>query len=328
MSAAKCTDQDYIDFLIATPRICTATEAARVQPAQPDPPAHDAFTRLLHRLEPDAGALWDEVRPLVHRGRGVLVLDDTTLDKPYARHLDLVCWHWSGKHRAVVKGINLLTLVWTDGDTLQPCDYRIYHKAKDGQTQNDLFRQLLEVAHRRGFQPACVRFDSWYASNANLKLCDRLGYRWLTRLKANRKVSRDGRTFHALEQTTVSPQGATLHLQGYGPVKIFAILAKDGQFQYWATADLSLTELERLQYAELSWSVEDYHRGLKQYGGAERAQVRAEDAQRNHIGLAIRAFVRLEYHRFRTGVSWFEAKFSIIRAAVRLYISQPVYVLP
>jgi len=42
-----------------------------------------------------------------------LVLDDTTLDKPYAQKMDLVTYHWSGKHQRVVKGIALLTLLWT-----------------------------------------------------------------------------------------------------------------------------------------------------------------------------------------------------------------------
>ena len=70
-----------------------------MQPESPDPPAHDAFTRLLHRLEPDPETLWDEARPLVHRKGGVLVLDDSTLDKPYAKKIDLVGRHWSGKHK-------------------------------------------------------------------------------------------------------------------------------------------------------------------------------------------------------------------------------------
>src|SRR3954463_10710837 len=50
---SKCHDADYIDFLIATPKAFCCTQAAAVQPESPDPPAHDAFTRLLHRLEPD-----------------------------------------------------------------------------------------------------------------------------------------------------------------------------------------------------------------------------------------------------------------------------------
>ncbi|MBL8247445.1 MAG: IS4/IS5 family transposase, partial [Candidatus Competibacter sp.] len=60
MNRAKVSDEDYINFLIATPKVCSATEAARVQINDTNAPAHDAFTRLLHRLEPDAATLWGE----------------------------------------------------------------------------------------------------------------------------------------------------------------------------------------------------------------------------------------------------------------------------
>ena len=48
----------------------------------------------------------------------------------------------------------------------------------------------------------------------------------------------------------------------------------------------------------------------------------------NHVGYALRSFVRLEHHRFTTGVSWFEAKWGIVRDAVRAYLANPVYTLP
>lgn len=116
MNIAKVQPEDYVQFLLGSPLQFTCTQAARVQPDQPDPPAHDAFNRLLTRLEPDPEALWLEARPQVRPDDGLLVLDDSTLDKPYARKMGLVSWHWSGNHHAVVKGINLLTLLWTDGD--------------------------------------------------------------------------------------------------------------------------------------------------------------------------------------------------------------------
>ena len=74
--------------------------------------------------------------------------------------------------------------------------------------------------------------------------------------------------------------------------------------------------------------IEEYHRGLKQFAGVERCQARAARSQRNRIGCAIRAFVRLEYHRFTTGVSWFAAKWGIVRDAVRKYLGQSLYKLP
>jgi hypothetical protein len=105
MNPPKCNEDDYINFLIATPKTCSGTEAARVQPKQDDPPAHDAFTRLLHRLEPDPDSMWQDAKTQVALGTGILVFDDSTLDKPYARQIELVSRHWSGKHHAVVRGI-------------------------------------------------------------------------------------------------------------------------------------------------------------------------------------------------------------------------------
>ncbi len=61
MNAPRCTDEDHIQLLIAAPRVVSATEAARVQPRAVRAPAHDAFTRLLHRLGLDPGTLWGEV---------------------------------------------------------------------------------------------------------------------------------------------------------------------------------------------------------------------------------------------------------------------------
>ena len=56
MNAPKCAAGDYLDCLVASPGAVSGTEAARAQPARADPPAPDAFTRLLHRLDPDPAA--------------------------------------------------------------------------------------------------------------------------------------------------------------------------------------------------------------------------------------------------------------------------------
>ncbi len=327
MNAPQCQPEDYINFLVASPRVVSGTEAARVQPDRPDPPAHDAFTRLLHRLEPDPATLWAEAAPQVRPRQGILVLDDSTLDKPYARKIGVLTRHWSGKHRRVVQGINLLTLLWTDGEALIPCDYRLYEKAVDKLSKNDHFRAMLVTAEARGFSPACVAFDSWYASLENLKALRRCGWRWVTQLKANRTVNPDGTGNRPLGDCDSSPTGTRVHLQGDGFILVFLIVLPNGDKEYWATNDLAMDELTRLKYAEWAWGIEVYHRGLKQHCGVERAEGRAAKAQRNHINCAIRAFLRLERHRLITGVSWWEAKTDILREAIRLYLAHPRYTL-
>lgn len=241
--------------------------------------------------------------------------------------IELITRHWSGKHHSVVSGINLMTLLWTDGDRHIPCDYRVYDKAKDRLTKNDHFQQVLDDAHERGFQPRCVVFDSWYASLPNLKKIRSFQWIWLTRLKHNRLVNPDRQGLLAISKIDITESGTVVHLQGYGMIRVFKIVATDGDNEYWATNDLQMDELRRIKYAGYAWTIENYHRGIKQFCGVERAQVRAARAQRNHIGLALRAFLRMEIYCYHKGVSWFEAKTSIIREAVRVYLANPLYTL-
>lgn len=328
MSAAKVQPEGYIQFLIATPTQYSCVEAARVAPTGPAPPAHDAYNRLLTRLEPDAEALWQEARPQISLADGVLVLDDSTLDKPYARKMALVGWHWSGKHHAVVKGINLLTLLWTDGDRHIPCDYSVYDKPTDGLSKNDLFRLMLRRAKERGLAPRCVCFDSWYSSLANLKEVRSCGWTWLTRLKSNRKVRVNFGPPQAISTIEVPQGGVLVHLPGYGSIRAFRVVATNGDTEHWATNDLVMDVLTRLKYGDFSWRIEQYHRGLKQHCGVERCQVRRAKGQRNHIGLSIRAFLRIEIHCFALGISWFQAALDVIRPAVRAYLVKPSILLP
>ena len=326
VNPSRCTPENYIDFLVASPGPVSCTEAGRVRPHAPAAPAHDSYNRLLQDLEQDPEALWAEAEPLVATNRGVLVIDDSTLDKHHARHIDLVTRHWSGKHKKVVSGINLITLLWTDGDRKIPVDYRVFSKA-DGRTKHDHFWEMLLMAKGRGFSPEYVLFDGWYASLENLKQVRDLGWHWLTRLRGDRIVSPEDLRRRPLDEVAVSAAGTVLHLRGYGMVRMFRIDAPDGDTEYWATNDLSMDAGTRRHYAEVSFAIENYHRELKQFCGVEKCQVRSERAQRNHIGMALRAFLRLEWHFFTTGVSAFEAKLRLVREAVRAYLCRPFITL-
>lgn len=322
MNPPRVSEQDLVQFLVATPKVCSAAEAGRLHGQQPDAPAHDAFSRLLNRLEPDALTLWQEVEQLVQRNQGVLVIDDSTLDKPYAKQIELVGYHWSGKHHHVVKGINLISLVWTDGDRMYPCDYRLYD-AEDGLSKNDHAQAMLKVAQERGFRPQYVLFDSWYSSVANLKCVDRMGWKFLTRMKSNRKIRIDRAAAVAVSEANLSELGKVVWLPEFGEVKLFLVVDQHGNKEHWFTNDLAMTELQRVGVADQGWQIEEYHRGIKQHCGAERCQSFSGKAQRNYLRASLRAFVRLEWVRFTQGISWFETKMRIIRGAVANYVQNP-----
>ena len=207
-----------------------------------------------------------------------------------------------------------------------PVDYRVFDKNRDGKTRNDHFAEMLFEAYQRGFNPALVCFDSWYASIDNLKLVRSVGWHFLTRLKSNRQIRvHQGKLQAVSEAGLGGGDGTIVWLKGFGEIKVLRVRATDGASQYRATSLLRMSEAEREKFALAAWRIEMYHRGLKQQCLIERAQCRRLRPVLNHIGLCIRAFVRLESQGSREKKSWMEGKTGIIREAVRGYLSNPLY---
>lgn len=111
-----------------------------------------------------------------------------------------------------------------------------------------------------------------------------MGWHWLTRLKKNRQVDPDRTGNRAVEACDISAYGTVVHLKGYGMVQVFRLDTPDGDTEYWATDALEMTPQARERWAGKVWTIEVYHRGLKQFTGVERCQARSARAQRNHIG--------------------------------------------
>lgn len=202
-----------------------------------------------------------------------------------------------------------------------PLDFRVYDVNADanGQhyTKNDHFRAMVTQAKARGLKPAYVAFDWWYAGLDNLKHLKKEGFHFLTRLKSNRQVNPDKSGLVEVKTLSAPLQGQVVQLRGFGLVRLFQKQDAQGQVEHWATSDVEMRRESFEQTAKACWQIESYHRGLKQCCGVERAQVRSATGQKNHLLLALRAFLRLEAHRLQTGLTWYAAKRSVVREAVR-----------
>ena len=83
-----------------------------------------------------------------------------------------------------------------------------------------------------------------------------------------------------------------------------------------------------MRLSDACWKIEEYHRGLKQVTNVEGYQHKKANAQRVHIGLALRAFLVIEKWYFYNGMNWLSAKWDILRDAIRAYRVNPKYRLP
>src|SRR5690348_1586127 len=149
-STAKCTVEHYTAFLLAEPQSAGCVRLAEVAGGEF---AHDAANRFLNREDFGGRDLFEEARPLLDLEGGTLSGDDTVLDKPYRQEgkTELVGYFWSGKHGRAVKGICLVTLLYTDPQGVGlPVNFRLVDKA-EAKTKNELFREMVSEVLAWGF---------------------------------------------------------------------------------------------------------------------------------------------------------------------------------
>ena len=68
---------------------------------------------------------------LASRGSGMLAIAETTSNRLCATKIALVMRHWSGKHRRVIQGINLISVAWIDDTGRLRCDFCVYIRDQD-----------------------------------------------------------------------------------------------------------------------------------------------------------------------------------------------------
>lgn len=314
----KWTKDLYCQFLLASQRNFTATQAADLTDA-----SHDTITRWLTSVKLTPNILWEYVEKFVEKEGGVMIVDDSVIAKQYSRshELPLLSYQYSGAYHKVIQGIGLVNLVMVGRDnTCMPVDYRIFSKKIDGRTKHQHVQEMITLALHRGIHPSVVAFDSWYGALTTLKFLEKHNLIWVTALKNNRIVDHH----EHLSDKQIPKEGLVVHLKAYGMIKIFKTFSQaKGEVEYLATNKLDMTLLDVKIVAAQRWKIEEYHRGLKQTTGIEKCQARSQRSQRNHIFCSVISFVALELRRRETGVSWYKAKAAIIQHAMRQYMLKP-----
>ena len=291
---ARCTLAVYVSFLLSTPHSPTCCGLGEVMSI-----SHDSVNRFLLRENYTPHDLFNEIRLSLNLKGGTVSVDDSVLDKPYSHLIAFVGHFWSGKHHGVVKGINLITLYYTDPQGQhQPVNYRIYDKTEN-KTKNDYFQEMLIEVLAWGLEPAFVTGDSWYSSQDNLKMIKNHHQGFLFALESNRLVSIEKGQWSPVQKLTIPADGLSVYLRGFGVTKVFRTWLKNQPRHYalyqpndeaWATFDQAVF----LKLHDQHWQIEQYHRTLKQVGHIEHFQVRQSTAIRNHMFAAICGYVQLQ----------------------------------
>lgn len=132
-STAQCTLPIYISFLLSEPKNTMAARLSDILPI-----SHDSINRFLGREDYTPIDLLNAVKSKIVLHCGTLSVDDTVIDKPYSdpSKTELIDYFWSGKHKRSVKGLNLITLYYTDmNEVCVPVNFRLVDKSS-GKTKN------------------------------------------------------------------------------------------------------------------------------------------------------------------------------------------------
>ena len=291
---ARCTLPIYMGFLLSEPKSTTCCHLAEIMNI-----SHDSANRFLLRELYEPEDLFNEAKTNLNLIGGTLSVDDSVLDKPYSQKMALVGYFWSGKHHRVVKGINLITLYYTDvSGNHFPVSYRVYDK-DDGKTKNDYFQDMLAEVLAWGLKPAFVTGDSWYSSVENLKIVKNHDLGLLFALESNRLVSIEKKQWSQVQKLNIPDEGLEVWLRDFGQVKLFRTWLKDEPRHYVIhLADATqLSSFSRKLFCDVHdqhWKIEQYHRVIKQVCNIEHFQVRGKLPILNHIFAALCGYVYLQ----------------------------------
>jgi putative transposase len=305
----------YLMALLYFTRISTCATIAKAC----EQASHDRLTRMLHGAWSGHTLLDTGLRTLFTVMGGYLIVDDTVLEKPYARLLSEAAWVWSNTHKQVVFGVSVVLLVWTDGHIRIPVAFRVWHKG--GRSKIDLALELLSYARNQlKCKPQFVLFDSWYPAQRLLKRLRDYGWYFVCQVKKNRRF--EGQPLRRYRQQPY--WHAVGHLSSGLKVCVVRYRRK-----YYVTNRLSLTAKEVRMHYRKRHEVEEVIRVLKSHVGLEACQagyrrrgaVEARPqprAQEHHIALCLMTYLIVERERLDQGGTWRQLKQRLILTGPKL----------
>ena len=340
----ECTLDRYTDYLLATPKVATATGMSRLFDGQI---SHDKVTRFLGSSYFDAKTVWTKAKPLVRAHQsdehGVLIGDDSILEKAHTDENAMICWHWDHSLGRNVKGVNFLTLLYHSGPLSVPINVQLIEKTeaytdeKTGTikyrsplTKNQITRQMLKDAQSQRVPWRYFLGDSWFSSAETMSFIhDTLKKQYIMAVEISRTVALSSAdkargVFHRVDALAYPENGEPLrvHLRS---VKHEILLVrqvftnKDGSqgILYLVSNDTTLDAGSTTTIYKKRWRVEEYHKSVKQHTALAGSPTKTIETQANHIYAALVAYIKLEALKLRTGAGHFAIKASITAIATK-----------
>ncbi len=339
----------YSDYLISSFGATTGTGLAALLGGAV---SHDRIQRFLAGRDFTSADLWLLVKPpvrAIEQDDGVLIVDDSIAEKPYTDENDIIAWHYDHAQGRAVKGINFLSALYhAPGPAVSlPVGFRLVAKTeqyvdkKDGKTKrrspvskNEHDQALIRQAHTNGVRFRYVLNDIWYASAENMMFVRHtIAHEFIMPIKSNRKVALSAADKE--QGRYVSVQSLPLEVD-HGPIvyveavdfplgltkQVFVNEDDSVGIQYLVTSDLQLDAAAMTTIYRTRWTVEPYHKSLKQNAALERSPTRTVRTQTNHLFAALCGYIKLELLKTRHHLNHFALKAKLHFRALQLAFAE------
>lgn len=173
-----------------------------------------------------------------------------------------------------------------------------------------------------------VLADSWFSSNANMRLINDKNKVFLFDMKSNRSVvnnqeDRNSGQWQRLDQLAIPENTPTkvwlkdLEFPVLLIKQVFTNKNNSKGVRFLVSNDLDLTKDQFETVYKKRWSVEVYHKSLKQNTAIAKSPTKILRTQSNHIFASMFAYVKLEKIRLSKSLNHFAIKSKIYLAAIK-----------
>ncbi|MBI3309409.1 MAG: transposase [Candidatus Melainabacteria bacterium] len=278
---------------------------------------------------------WDEknvqdryIKKINHQTRGKpvsLVIDDS-ISKKTGKHIEEAQYHKDHAGKGYVFGHQIVTALIVCMGLLLPLFPKLY--SKKTQSKIELAKQIIEYASSK-IRISQVIIDSWYVCNDIIKLCLKKDLTLIGNIKSNRlikfgendwiklgkyyrSISRKKKAFQTvvIDDATYKIHSIIVRLKKVGFVKIIISRQWMDDKKKWSRpfyiicTDVSKSDVCVLIEYTKRWSIETFHKDIKQCLGLEAYQMRLKKGITRHLILVTLSYAILKLMMFFKKVSW------------------------
>jgi len=245
----------------------------------------------------------DQIVPLTSKRIKVFVIDDSVYSRNRSKHVELLARVHDHSQQKYVKGLRMLTLGWSDGNTFMPVSFNLlssvkstnilspmdqnidkrtngYKRRIDAQIkETDAMYKLIEAAGQKGISADYVLFDSWFTYPAVIKKLKEMKMQVIAMVKAMPTVyyefNGERKNLAQIYKSVHKRRGKAKILStayvtiddGKIPLKIVFVRDRNRSKKWLAliTTDIKISEEEIVQTYGKRWDIEVFFKYCKSY---------------------------------------------------------------